>query len=154
MSSTWLNSVATCGPLGHVQKAPGTVASFLTLPLAFAILQLPMVLQGVLIIALCILGILASEIYFQKTKKEDPKEVVIDEVCGQLITLIALPPQWTFFVAGFFLFRLLDIWKPFPIGYLDRKVPGGLGVMADDIAAGLIASLCLQLVHRNTHWLG
>ncbi len=61
---------------------------------------------------------------------------------------------WQAYVAGFCLFRVLDIFKPFPIGYLDRKISGGMGVMADDIAAGVIANLILQIVYTKTLWLG
>jgi phosphatidylglycerophosphatase A len=79
---------------------------------------------------------------------------VIDEVIGFLITMTWLPMTWQAYLAGFLLFRVLDIFKPFPIGYLDEKVPGGLGVVADDVAAGMIANIILQVVLVKTAWLG
>ncbi|HIJ35022.1 MAG TPA: phosphatidylglycerophosphatase A, partial [Gammaproteobacteria bacterium] len=71
--------------------------------------------------------------------------IVWDEFVGLWITLIAVPAGWEWIVAGFLLFRLFDIWKPWPIGWADRQVSGGLGVMLDDVIAGLYAWLILQL---------
>jgi phosphatidylglycerophosphatase A len=84
----------------------------------------------------------------------DSKEIVIDEVVGFLITMTWLPLTWQSLVAGFVVFRFLDIVKPPPIRQLDRKVPGGFGVMVDDVAAGIIGSILLQFVYNHTNWLG
>ena len=73
---------------------------------------------------------------------------------GFLITMTWLPITWQSLVLGFIIFRFLDIVKPPPIGLLDRRVKGGLGVMIDDIAAGIIGSLILQMVYTQTSWLG
>jgi phosphatidylglycerophosphatase A len=70
--------------------------------------------------------------------------IVWDEIVGLLITLIAVPPDWRWLLAGFLLFRLFDILKPWPIRWLDRRVGGGFGIMIDDVLAGLFALLCLH----------
>jgi phosphatidylglycerophosphatase A len=62
--------------------------------------------------------------------------------------MVAVPPDWIWILAGFLLFRLFDIWKPWPIAWLDRRVGGGLGIMLDDLVAGLFAAICLQLLIR------
>jgi phosphatidylglycerophosphatase A len=77
---------------------------------------------------------------------KDPGAVVIDEVAGMVVTLLGLPFTVATACWGFVLFRLLDIAKPFPIGWLDRHLKGGLGIVADDVAAGVIANLTLRLI--------
>ena len=74
----------------------------------------------------------------------DHPGIVWDEVAGYLVTMLAAPTGWLWIVAGFLLFRLFDIWKPWPIGWLDRRVGGGLGIMLDDLVAGGFAWLCVQ----------
>lgn len=109
------------------------------------------------IIALFIAGTYATHVYTTKTGKHDPKEVVVDEVVGQLITLYAASPimgslpdhggvaGYSILFASFVLFRLFDILKPWPVGWADRKVPGAFGVMLDDVLAGVMASIVLHL---------
>jgi phosphatidylglycerophosphatase A len=78
----------------------------------------------------------------------DHPSIVWDEVVGILITMAAAPVGWRWLVAGFLLFRLLDIAKPWPIGWLDRHVQGGLGIMLDDAVAGFLASVALQVIAK------
>lgn len=106
------------------------------------------------VVLLAILGMWASEQYEQLKGGHDHQEIVIDEVVGILITMTLVPLTWQSVLAGFILFRALDILKPFPIGTLDKKVRGGMGVMADDMAAGIIANILLQIVLVKTAWLG
>ena len=84
-----------------------------------------------------------ADIYVRRTGVLDPGEVVIDEVAGQWLTLLAVPPDPILYAAGFVLFRIFDIFKPWPVGWADRELGGGLGVMVDDLLAGLYAALCL-----------
>ena len=79
-------------------------------------------------------------------KKKDPGCIVIDEIAGMLVTLAGLPFNFFTVVVGFVLFRLLDIFKPFPIRYLERKIPGGAGIVVDDIVAGIIANITLRII--------
>jgi phosphatidylglycerophosphatase A len=110
-----------------------------------------------LLIPLAIIAAAAYEqdhLHADSADGHDRSEIVIDEVVGFLITMVWLPMTWQSLLLGFLLFRFFDILKPFPIGYLDRKVPGGLGVVVDDIAAGIFASLILQAVYSYTSILG
>jgi phosphatidylglycerophosphatase A len=77
-------------------------------------------------------------------KQNDPGCIVIDEIAGMMVTLIGLPVSPITLVSGFIIFRILDILKPFPIRNIDKRIPGGLGVVADDVAAGIIANLLLR----------
>lgn len=151
--------IATFFGIGRVQKAPGTVGTLATLPLAFALNWLgPFYMMGFILVFVPV-AIWASDVYVKAKQlkfpgEEDPQEIVIDEVMGFLIAMTWLPMTWQAFLAGFCLFRALDITKPLLIGYLDRKVSGGLGVMLDDLVSGLVANIILQVVYTNTMWLG
>jgi phosphatidylglycerophosphatase A len=146
--------IATFFGVGKAPKAPGTFGTLATLPLA-ALLNWagPFYIMGFIILLLPV-SVWAAGVHAEQLGVDDPGEIVIDEVVGFLITMTWLPMTWQAYLLGFLLFRLLDITKPFPIGYLDRKIPGGLGVMADDIAAGIIANVILQILYVKTGWLG
>lgn len=104
------------------------------------------VVNAVLLLAFCLAGIWASGRSIPLLGNDDPSEAVVDEVMGQLITFCFVPfgIAWPFVLAGFLLFRLFDIWKPFPIRDLE-VLPGGLGICADDIVAGVYAGVCLAV---------
>ncbi|CAA7625941.1 Phosphatidylglycerophosphatase A (fragment) [Magnetospirillum sp. UT-4] len=95
--------------------------------------------------ALFALGWAASAEYVRRTGRDDPKEVVVDEVAGQCLVLAAVPDDPVLYLAGFAVFRVLDIWKPWPASWADRTLPGGLGVMADDALAALYGALLMAL---------
>ncbi|GAB6281108.1 MAG: phosphatidylglycerophosphatase A [Thermovirga sp.] len=137
----WDALISTCFGLGFISRMPGTVASFAAVVFALIIPVSP-----VLILVTAAFGVFASGIYTRSSGSEDPGEVVIDEVVGTWIALYGHPPAM--FVPAFGLFRILDIVKPFPVRNLE-KLPGGIGIMADDIAAGLLSNLIL----RMTCWL-
>lgn len=99
-----------------------------------------------------LLGILSAELYCRSTDKEDPSEVVIDEVAGQMFALSLVEPSLLSYAFGFLFFRGFDILKPGPVGWVDRKVKGGLGVMLDDVLAGLLAAACLFFLGKGTGW--
>ena len=140
--------------VGLSPKAPGTFGTLAAVPLAFLLMNISSFVHMGFILVLTPLAIWACEKYEQQVGKHDLPEIVIDEVVGFLLTMVWLPVTWQSFVLGFVLFRLLDIFKPFPISVLDKKVPGGVGVMIDDIAAGLIANVFLQVLYTKTNWLG
>ena len=77
----------------------------------------------------------------------DHPAIVWDEFCGFWITMTAAPAGWQWIILGFVLFRLFDIWKPWPISWLDKKVHGGIGIMIDDLVAGVLAFISLQAIH-------
>lgn len=146
--------IATFFNIGRFPKAPGTVATLATIPLWWALAQTGPIIYMIVTILLIPLGIMASQAYEAQADHHDSKEIVIDEVVGFLITMVWLPMTWQSLVLGFILFRFLDIVKPPPIRQLDKHVKGGVGVMIDDIAAGLIGSLILQVIYTQTSWLG
>jgi phosphatidylglycerophosphatase A len=96
-------------------------------------------------LALFALGVWLAGRHLRDTEAEsrDPQWIVIDEVAGIWLTVSVLDPSWLSYSLGFLLFRLFDIWKPWPIGWIDRRVKGGFGVMLDDYVAGLFAALLL-----------
>ena len=96
------------------------------------------------ILLLALLGVYVSEVVSRDLGVDDHGGIVIDEVAGFAITMWALPFDWVWLLAGFCLFRLLDIVKPWPVRLFDQHVSGGLGVMADDIVAGLLACCLLH----------
>ncbi len=102
----------------------------------------------ILFLLFCLLGIWAANRATILFKNKDPQQAVVDEVIGQLITFLFVPflVSWHFILAGFLLFRLFDIWKPYPIDSL-QNLPAGIGVCADDILAGVYAGTCLALIY-------
>lgn len=99
-----------------------------------------------------LVGIPAATAVARACGKKDPQHVVIDEVAGQMITLIGAPVNWKATLVGFILFRAFDITKPFPIRRLE-KLPEGTGIVVDDLGAGIYALIILQLLLRYTGWL-
>lgn len=150
----FLIALATFFGVGRLPKGPGTWGTLATIPLAVLLAWLGPIWHMLFVIALLPISIVSAELYERQKGSHDAKEIVIDEVVGFLIAMTWLPFTWQSFVAGFLLFRALDILKPFPISVLDRKVKGGFGVVVDDVAAGLIANILLQLVVTHTMWLG
>ena len=146
--------IATLFGIGNLPKAPGTWATLASLPVVFLLLRLNPLTYMILTFLLLIIGIVACDILGRHRNSHDDGDLVIDELVGILITMTWLPITWQSFVLGFILFRILDIVKPFPINLLDKRIKGGLGVMLDDVAAGMIASVLLQLVYSKTNWLG
>jgi phosphatidylglycerophosphatase A len=139
--------ICTVGYIGYFPVAPGTIGSVAGLVLYAALrwAGVPLPLDGVLIVALFVVGIWSgthAERYFGGT---DPGPGVIDEVVGMLITLYMLPVSWAVVTAGFLLFRILDVIKPFPAGRFER-FHGGLGMMADDAMSAVYANLLLRLL--------
>ncbi len=126
--------------------APGTFGSLLGLPLALALHPLPLVGQGVLLVAAFALAAWISGRAERALGSHDPSQIVIDEICGMALALAGHPLDPGWLVAGFVAFRFFDILKPWPIRLLDRRIPGGIGTVLDDAAAGLCANLALVLV--------
>ena len=131
---------------GLVPKGPGTAGTLVAIPLLLAISLLGPI--GSLIATL--LSILAAsyiaELYQQEKGGHDRQEIVIDEIVGYFVTMAWVPTTVGYIIAGFVLFRIFDILKPFPISYIDKKVKGGLGVVLDDVAAGMVSNVILQLL--------
>jgi phosphatidylglycerophosphatase A len=141
-------TLATVFYIGFIPGAPGTYASIATTLAYFAIYCVEHRISSVFhVISICIIsliGIYVSTETSRNTGIEDPSFVVIDEVAGQLLTFLLLPVNGLNLFLGLAAFRLFDMWKPFPIRKLE-SLPGGLGIMADDLLAGVYGNLLLQL---------
>ena len=106
---------------------------------------------GFLLLLICLIGIWASKKVEKLLNDKDPQIIVVDEVMGQLITFAFVPfgVSWRIILAGFILFRLFDMWKPYPIRNVEN-LSNGIGVCADDIVAGVYAGICLSLIYALT----
>jgi len=137
--------VATWFGCGYSPVAPGTVGTVGTLPLVYALSRLGPVAYWLGTVAVTLLGVWASGRYARDRGEKDPGSAVIDEVSGTLIAVgFVLGSGWLPIIAAVLLFRLFDIWKPGPIDTA-QKLPGGLGIMADDVLAGLAAGALAYL---------
>lgn len=134
--------VATWFGSGLVPKAPGTAGSLAALPVAWAILAWGGGWPGLAlaVLAAVVAGLWATAEVLRASGIKDPSFVVVDEVAGQWIALLPAGLDPILFAAGFVLFRLFDIWKPWPVGWADRELPGAFGVMVDDLLAGAYAA--------------
>lgn len=153
-SKKWIEFFATAGFVGLSPVAPGTLGTLVAIPLAFALAQGGSNFYLLATLVLIVFSIWISELHERMLGTHDSKQIVIDEVVGYLVTFAWLPMNWMSLAAAFVLFRIFDILKPWPISVLDARVKGGLGVVVDDLAAGLVANLILQFVLSKTTWLG
>jgi phosphatidylglycerophosphatase A len=138
---------------GLSPKAPGTAGTLVAVLLYFLLLELTFSLY--VYIGLVAAAFLAGIYLCGKTARDlgvhDHGGIVWDEFVGFWITMILVPGAWYWVLAGFVLFRFFDIVKPFPIGWLDKKVSGGFGIMLDDVIAGLYANVCLHILVYFVH---
>ncbi|OOZ38822.1 phosphatidylglycerophosphatase A [Solemya pervernicosa gill symbiont] len=141
-----LTHLLACGfGSGAAPVAPGTFGTVAAIPIYLLMLQLDANLYLLLTAALFLVGIPICTRTADDLGVHDHPGIVWDEIVGYLVTMIAAPPGWLWMVVGFVLFRIFDILKPWPIRTIDRKVAGGLGIMLDDLLAGLFSLLLLQL---------
>ncbi|MBI2027480.1 MAG: phosphatidylglycerophosphatase A [Deltaproteobacteria bacterium] len=149
MKKYWV-SLATARGAGYLPHAPGTWGTGVGL-LLFLLIRLFISKHSFLYIALVIFFIIFSIYVASKAEKflnkKDAPEIVIDEIAGFLVTCIALPAGFLWLLAAFILFRLGDILKPFPARWVQNNCKGGLGIVGDDVIAGIYACLALQLFH-------
>ncbi|ANO50875.1 phosphatidylglycerophosphatase A family protein [Woeseia oceani] len=128
---------------GLAPKAPGTAGSVAGILVAWAFLPLPMTLRLAVGVLIALVGIWICGESARRIGVHDHPGIVWDEIAGIYLTLLVVPAQITWWLAAFGLFRLFDIWKPWPIRDLDHRLHGGLGIMLDDLAAALYAALVL-----------
>ncbi len=128
---------------GLAKKAPGTWGTFAGLAVMPLLYMLPLIWALVFIVLASVFGVWLCGRVAADLGVHDHGGIVWDEMVGIWMTLILLPNTWQWWVLGFVLFRVLDILKPWPISVLDRKVAGGLGIMVDDMLAGVIAAVLL-----------
>lgn len=137
--------LATGAGSGYLPVAPGTWGSAVGVLIWLLVGRLAAIPYLSVIGALLIIGVFSAGAAEKIVDRPDPSIVVIDEIVGQLIALSLAPAHPAAIFAGFILFRFFDILKPFPVGWIDRHLHGGLGIMLDDVVAGLYALLALHL---------
>lgn len=143
------NFLALGAGTGLAPYAPGTVATAACMPLLWLMPADPWLYAGVVVVLFAI-GVLVCDVCSRWLGVHDHSAIVWDEWVGYFITMFMVPPGVVAALLGFLLFRLFDIWKPWPIRQLDRRVHGGLGIMIDDVIAGVFALIVLQAVLRLT----
>lgn len=132
-----------CGA-GAMPVMPGTFGTLVAVPLYYVLMPLPLEYYIAVVGAMLLLGIWLCHVTARDLGVHDHSGIVWDEIVGYLLTMTAAPAGWMWIAAGFVLFRLFDILKPWPIHLADRKVGGGFGIMLDDIIAGAYAWLAMQ----------
>jgi phosphatidylglycerophosphatase A len=141
--------IATLGPVGHLKFAPGTFGSVCGIFLVL-IYQGHFVISMLMVLAVFFIAVWASYVTSNELGDKDPSAVIVDEVCGIMVSFLFVPLTWFHLLIGFLAFRFFDIVKPEPVRFLER-VPNGFGIVLDDVMAGIYANLTLQLLIRYAH---
>lgn len=139
---------ATGAGVGYLPGMPGTYGSVVGVLVYWGLKNLSLWPYLITVLALVFLAAWVSTIAEALLQKKDAQVIVVDEVIGMLVTLAVIPFSIKTVVIGFILFRIFDIWKPFPVRRCQDRWPGGWGVVGDDVVAGVYANLLLQLICR------
>lgn len=145
------NIIATFFYVGLIPVGPGTFGTLAAIPLFYALTFTPLYLYLAITVLIIFISVWASTVAEEIYGKHDPQQVVIDEVCGYLVTMILVPATPSNIFLGFLLFRLFDIAKPYPVRRFE-KLPGGWGVVIDDVAAGVYACITLHILGYWVFW--
>ena len=138
--------------IGKIKYAPGTIASIITCLIFLLLIDVfDIIILFFITLIIFFYSFMAINYSYEKFDLDDPQEIVVDEFVGQMLPLLSIPiyetlyliPKFYYCVAAFVLFRIFDIWKPFPINYVDNNVQGALGIMLDDILAGVYTIIIL-----------
>lgn len=132
--------------VGFCPIAPGTAGTIAAIPLFLLIRLLPLYGYIACVLGIGLVACWAAGQAEHILQEKDSQRIVIDEVVGFCVTMIAVPPTWPYILVGFFLFRAFDIIKPPPIQLIERKVKGGYGVVLDDVVAGIYAHISLRII--------
>ena len=135
---------------GLAPFAPGTAGTLLAVLLYIPLATLPLWAYATVLVVGSLIGIVLCEKTSNKLGGHDNPAIVWDEFLGYWLTMLFAPAGWVWIVVGFVLFRLFDIWKPWPISVIDHKVKGGFGIMLDDLVAGAYALVILQVIYYYT----
>jgi len=130
--------------IGNISFAPGTFGSILGLPLCFFLSKINLSIAVFLTVIFIFFSIWIAQRAEKIVNTEDPGCIVIDEIAGILVTFTGLPFNVISVAFGFLIFRALDIWKPYPISWIERKLSGGAGIVMDDVAAGICSNILLR----------
>ena len=149
--------LATWFGAGYLPKAPGTWGSVGALPFAWVLVEIGgLYALGAATLVVFVIGLWSSKVYMDKTGAHDPGAIVIDEVVGQWIVLLAAPLDVLPYAVAFVLFRFFDVLKPWPISWADRHIGGAMGVMVDDVLAGIagLAVLYVLILYAKPYLVG
>jgi phosphatidylglycerophosphatase A len=135
--SSWFGS-------GWLPRAPGTFGTLGAVPLALFMKQVGTFFSALIVLIIVVLAVWSAGMSRKLLLRDDPPEVVIDEAAGFVLAVFLLPPSWVYISAGFVLFRIFDILKPFPLRRVER-LKGGLGIVLDDLLAGIYTVLCIRI---------
>jgi len=131
---------------GLFKKGPGTAGSLAAIPIFYLLLNLPSLHQWLFVITLFFVGLYSSNRVIAVVDQKDPSFIVIDEIVAVLFLFILIPPNINFLAFAFILFRIFDIFKPFPVSWAENYFKGALGIMLDDIVAALLSFLVIRLI--------
>ena len=137
--------LATLGGVGLLRPAPGTWGSLFALVLFVPVVFLPGWAHWLIVALAFAVGMLVTIGALAVAGVKDDRAIVVDELVGMWLPLLVVPADWRWWVAAFLLFRLFDVVKPWPVSWADRELPGAWGVMLDDVIAGILAGIVLQL---------
>lgn len=154
ISKAFVKILASGFGLGFLPKFPGTWGTLLGIPLFWWVAYRQDLSSMLFIFFFTFASVIIAELASPQFNSVDSPHIVIDEVAGYLVTVVWLPRTWQTVVFGFIIFRILDISKPGPIRFIERRLKGGLGIVMDDVVAGIIGNILLQGVYQNTKWLG
>jgi phosphatidylglycerophosphatase A len=141
--------IATFFGAGFVPRAPGTAGALAAIPVALLVDRLGTLSYFLVLFAIICLGVWAADVYDEAWGTHDAQTIVVDEAAGLLLTLAFVPRTAANLVLGLLLFRLFDIWKPWPVRWADRHVGGGFGSMFDDLLAACYAAALLLIIERT-----
>ena len=133
---------------GLSYRAPGTMGTLVAVPIVWWLSQLSLFYYLCTVVMFSLVGIYLCGESAKRLGVHDHPGIVWDEIVGYAITMIAMPRMWFYFFAGFVLFRVFDITKPWPIREADHRLSGGLGIMLDDMMAGLVSCALLHMTHH------
>ena len=141
--------LATWFGCGKLPRIPGTFGTLGAIPLVWLFSLFGPMPYMLATLVFSIAAIFVSHLYEVEGGEHDASEIVIDEVAGFLVTMVWIPFAWKYVLVGFVLFRAFDMIKPFPISYVDRQIKGGVGVVGDDLIAGILSNIILQYIWQK-----
>lgn len=150
-SSIWQNPwhfIAFGFGSGAIPVAPGTFGTLIAVPFYLVLQHLSFLLYFIIVMIIMIGSMWLCDRVSREIDLHDHQGMCLDEIVGYLVTMIGAPHGLPWILIGFGLFRLFDIWKPWPIAYLDEHVHGGIGMILDDVLAGVYSLLILQIISR------
>ncbi len=136
---------------GYIPAAPGTFGTIVGVALFWGISGLPILHYILFAVVFILFSCWVSDKAAVEFGEKDPQKIVIDEVAGYIVTMIGHAWSWKAAIAGFVFFRIFDILKPFPAGWADKKLKGGVGIVMDDVFAGVYANICLIVLGHFVH---